>query len=181
MSFRRRFERCAVCKAPITPLPCGAFLPGAIGCGADESVARLRNTMAENQGGAAVQEQEQAFDYPIRVEDAGPATKKVHVEIPAERITAKLEESFKELRQQAAIPGFRVGHAPQKLIEKRFSQDVKEQVRRQLISESYEQAVEKNNLQIIGEPEFDNPDAIKLPEAGNLTYSFQVEVQPEFE
>src|ERR1043165_6843965 len=121
--------------------------------------------MAENQetseSGTAVEEQ--PFDYPIRIEDAGPATKKVHIEIPKERIAAKLEESFKELRQQAAVPGFRVGHAPQKLIEKRFSQDVREQVRRALISESYEQAVEKNQLQVIGEPEFDNPDAIQLP------------------
>jgi trigger factor len=53
-------------------------------------------------------------------------------------------------------------------------------VRRQLISESYEQAVEKNSLQVIGEPQFDNPDLIQLPENGPLTYSFEVEVQPEF-
>jgi len=134
--------------------------------------------MAENE--AAVAEQEQEFEYPIRIEDAGPGTKKVSVEIPHERITSELEKQFKELRQQAAIPGFRPGHAPQKLIEKRFSSDVKEQVRRSLISESYGQAVEKNNLQVIGEPEFDNPDAIKLPEDGSLSYSFTVEVQPEF-
>src|SRR3954464_12587471 len=118
--------------------------------------------------------EEQPFDYPIRIEDAGPATKKVHIEIPQERIAAKLEESFKELRQQAAIPGFRVGHAPQKLIEKRFSQDVKDQVRGALIRESYEQAVEKNNLDVIGEPVFDNPEAIQLPESGALSYSFEV-------
>src|ERR1043165_1057321 len=113
--------------------------------------------MAENQentaGDTAVEEA--PFEYPIRVEDAGPATKKVHIEIPKERIAAKLEESFKELRQQAAIPGFRVGHAPQKLIEKRFSQGVKDRVRRQLISESYEEGVKKNTPQVIGEPIFD--------------------------
>ena len=56
---------------------------------------------------------------------------------------------------------------------------MKDQVRRTLISESYEQAVEKNKLQVIGEPEFDNAEAIKLPEDGPLSYSFQVEVQPE--
>src|SRR5688500_751734 len=136
--------------------------------------------MAENEttGAAAVEDQE-SFEYPIKVEDAGPATKKVSIEIPRERIDAKLKEQFKELRQQAAIPGFRVGHAPQKLIEKRFSQDVKEQVRRTLISESYEQAVEKNNLQVIGEPQFDNPDAVQIPDEGSFTYSFEVEVQPE--
>ena len=134
--------------------------------------------MAENQ--AATATAEETFEYPIRVEDAGPATKKVHVEIPGQRISAKLEESFKELRQQAAIPGFRVGHAPKKLIEKRFSQDIKDQVRSQLIRESYEQAVEKNNLQVIGEPVFENPEAIQLPEGdASMTYSFEVEVQPE--
>jgi trigger factor len=133
--------------------------------------------MAENE--AAVAEQEEEYQYQIKIEDAGPATKKVVVEIPKDRIEAKLAEQFKELRQQAAIPGFRPGHAPQKLIEKRFNADVKEQVRRALISESYQQAVEKNQLQVIGEPEFDNPDAIQIPEDGSLNYSFQVEVQPE--
>jgi trigger factor len=139
--------------------------------------------MAEEQGATATTDEateEPAFEYPIRIEDSGPATKKVFIEIPQDRIATKLEEQFKELRQQAAIPGFRVGHAPKKLIEKRFATDIKEQVRRQLISESYEQAVEKNSLQVIGEPQFDNPDLIQLPESGPLTYSFEVEVQPEF-
>src|SRR5438128_253946 len=122
--------------------------------------------MTENDTAAVAEQQEEAFAYPIKIEDSGPGTKKVSVEIPRDRITSELEKQFKELRQQAAIPGFRVGHAPQKLIEKRFSSDVKEQVRRSLISESYEQAVEKNKLQVIGEPEFVDPDAIKLPEEG---------------
>jgi trigger factor len=143
--------------------------------------------MAEQESATATQvtateataAQEPQFTYPIKIEDAGPATKRVQIEIPQERIAQKLEEQFKEIRQQAAIPGFRPGHAPQKLVEKRFSQDVKEQVRRSLISESYEQAVEKNNLQVIGEPTFDNPDLIQLPETGPLTYSFEVEVQPD--
>ena len=138
--------------------------------------------MAENEAAtvAEAQDEEPEFEYPITVEDAGPGTKKVSIEIPRERITSEMDKQFKELRQQAAIPGFRVGHAPQKLIQKRFSADVKEQVRRSLISESFEQAVEKNNLQVIGEPEFDNPDAIQLPEEGSLSYSFTVEVRPEF-
>jgi len=39
--------------------------------------------MAENEaaGGTAVAEEE-AFQYQIKIEDAGPATKKVSVEIP---------------------------------------------------------------------------------------------------
>src|SRR5688572_20901651 len=149
--------------------------------------------MAENDDSAATateqtqepqqpQQDEKPFDYPVKIEDAGPATKKVTVEIPGERIIEKLAQQFKELRQQAAIPGFRPGHAPQKLVEKRFSADVREEVRRNLLKESYEQAVEKNSLQVLGDPEFDNAEEIKLPDDnGALTYSFQVEVQPDIQ
>jgi trigger factor len=128
---------------------------------------------------AVAENEPEAYDYAITIEDAGPATKKVSVEIPRDRIATKLAEQFKDLRKQAAIPGFRVGHAPQKLIEKRFAGDVKDQVKRTLISESYEQAIEKNKLQVLGEPEFENPDAIELKDEGPLNYSFSVEVQPE--
>jgi trigger factor len=135
-------------------------------------------TETNEQTGAAVEEQ--PFQYAVQVEDVGPATKRVSVEIPEERIQQKLAEQFKELRSQAAIPGFRPGHAPQKLIEKRFAHDIKEQVRRTLVSESYEQALEKNKLQAIGEPDFEDADKMQLPDSGPLNYRFQVEIQPEF-
>ena len=120
-------------------------------------------------------------EYLTKVEDIAPATKKVTVEISAERIAEKLVENLGEIRVKAALPGFRVGHAPQKLVEKRFGADVRNDVQRQLVSESYQQSLEKNKLDVVGEPEFDNPEAIKLPESGPLSYSFQVEVRPTFE
>ena len=133
------------------------------------------NETQENQSDTAVAE----IPYNIRVEDAGPATKKVYVEVPKEKVAEKIAEQFKELRQGAHIPGFRKGRAPQKLIEKKFSADVKEQVRRTLISESYEAAIEQNSLQVLGEPEFDNPEAVKIEEDAPLNYSFTVEIQPD--
>jgi trigger factor len=138
--------------------------------------------MAEQQtADSNVATEEQEYTYNVKVEDLGPATKKIVIEIPEDRIKEKLAEQFKELRSQAAIPGFRPGHAPQKLIEKRFATDVKDQVRRTLVSESYEQALEKNNLNVLGEPDFENPDAIQLPESGSMNFSFTVEVQPDFQ
>lgn len=129
----------------------------------------------------AEQQQEEAeYVYPIKVEDAGPASKKVTVEIPEERIQSVLGKQFKELRSQAALPGFRPGKAPQKLIEKRFTKEVRDQVTRTLLQESYQQAVEKNKLQVLGEPAFEKEEDIKLPENGAMSYTFSVEVQPEF-
>ncbi len=55
---------------------------------------------------------DEEYTYNVKIEDMGPATKKVIIEIPEERIKGKLAEQFKELRSQAAIPGFRPPPAP---------------------------------------------------------------------
>ena len=140
--------------------------------------------MADNATAVAENETEESepkFAYPTSIADGGPGTRKVTVEIPRDRIDVKLAEQYKELRSQAQLPGFRPGHAPLKLVQKKFSTDVNEQVQRSLIAESYQQALEENSLQVIGEPEFENPDEIKFPESGPFSYTFTVEVQPEFE
>jgi trigger factor len=140
-------------------------------------MAEENAAVAENAQGT----EEAEFVYPITVEDAGPATKKVTVEIPQDRIRAKLDEQFTTLRKEAHLPGFRPGHAPRKLIERKFASNVRDEVRNSLLRESYQQAVEKNNLQVIGEPDFDNAEKLdKLPDEGAFTYTFSVEVQPEF-
>lgn len=131
---------------------------------------------------SAVAEQEAPeFIYPVNIEDAGVATKKVTVTIPADRISSSIDQQFKDLRSSAALPGFRAGRVPQKLIEKKFTKEIRDQVTQTLLRESYQQAVEKNNLQVLGEPSFENEEGIKLPEnGGELSYTFTVEVQPEF-
>ncbi|MGC9453691.1 MAG: trigger factor [Phycisphaerae bacterium] len=116
----------------------------------------------------------------VDVEDAGTLKKKVTVTIPRARIDAKMDEMFGELREQAQIPGFRVGHAPRRLIEKRFGKEVGEDVRNALVGESIGDAIEKAELKTLGEPDIDL-DKIELPESGDMSFSFEVEVAPEFE
>lgn len=126
-------------------------------------------------------QQEEAFDYPVEVEDAGPATKKVHVKIPRDRIEAYKERSMGEIRSDAALPGFRRGRAPRNLVEKRFGKALRDQVQQDLIRESYQQAIQKSELNPISEPEFDDPENVKLPDEGDFSYSFTIEVAPHFE
>ena len=145
----------------------------------DTALATTPEISSESNTGVAVAEAANEFLYPVTIEEAGPATKKVSVEIPEDRIKTEMTKQLKDLRKEAALPGFRVGHAPIKLIEKRFGNDIKEQVRRTLISESYEQAVTKNDLKVLGEPQFDISANIGLPETGPLNFSFEIEVLPE--
>ncbi len=116
----------------------------------------------------------------VDVEDAGTLKKKVTVTVPRERIDAKLDEVFGELHQSVQVPGFRVGHAPRRLLEKRFGNEVGEDVRNALVGESVGGAIEQAELKTLGEPDIDL-DAIELPEEGDMSFSFEVEVAPEFE
>ncbi len=116
----------------------------------------------------------------VQVEDAGTLKKKVTVTVPPEAVAAKRDEMFGELSQSAQVPGFRVGRAPRRLLEKRFGKEVGQDVRNALIGESIGAAIEKSELKTIGEPDLDL-DAIELPESGPLEFSFEVEVSPEFD
>ena len=124
---------------------------------------------------------EEEYAYAITVEEAGPATKKVTVQIPHDRIAAKLEEQYGEMRTAAQVPGFRIGRAPRGLIEKKFGTEIKSQVAQELVRESYQQALAKNDLKVLGEPEFDESADLDLPAEGDMTYSFAVEVRPQID
>lgn len=127
------------------------------------------------------QEKEPRLEQKVTVEDAGPARKSLTIEIPAERIAKKIEESFGKLKADAVLPGFRRGRAPQRLIEKRFGSSIRDEVRGQILSESYGQAIEDEKLDVIGEPEVKDIDKIQLPESGPLTIKVEVEVSPKVE
>ena len=116
----------------------------------------------------------------VTIEEAGKLKKKVTVAIPRERIEAKMGEMFGELSRTALVPGFRVGHAPRRLIEKRFGREVGQDVRNALVGESLQSAIVDNKLHSLGEPELDL-DKIELPDKGEMSYSFVIEVAPEFE
>ncbi|MEX2673681.1 MAG: trigger factor [Phycisphaeraceae bacterium] len=119
------------------------------------------------------------FEAGVKIEDAGPARKKLTVEIPAEAIQTKLSEGFEALKDEATIPGFRRGRVPMRLLEKRFGTDVRKETLNQLLGEAYSQAVEKNELRVLGEPEIKDMEKIELPDDGPLSFEAEVEVVPE--
>lgn len=116
----------------------------------------------------------------VTVQDAGPAKKKLMIEIPPQRIQGKLDETLDSLQTQAAIPGFRPGHAPRRLLEKKLGSDLRQEVANRLISESFSQAVEEEDLHVLGEPELPDARQITLPDSGPLDFEATVEVMPPF-
>jgi trigger factor len=116
----------------------------------------------------------------IDIKNAGPCKKHVRVQVPRSDIDHFFNDVVKELVTNAAVPGFRTGHVPRSLIVKRFKKEVEEQVRQKVLTQSLQQLGEDHQLDAINEPDLD-VESLLLPEEGDFSYEFDVEVRPEFD
>lgn len=117
----------------------------------------------------------------VTVEDAGPARKRLTIEVPAERIKKKIGSGFDRLQTDAVLPGFRRGRAPMRLLQRRFGDSIRDDVKSQLLTECYTQAIEDEKLEVLGEPEVKDFEKVKLPDAGPLVFTVEIEVSPKVE
>ncbi|MBM4109391.1 MAG: trigger factor [Phycisphaerae bacterium] len=117
----------------------------------------------------------------VKVSDAGPSRKKLEIQIPAESVSEKLNESLETLRVEAALPGFRRGKAPMELIRKRFGGEVKREAKNQLVAGAYQRAVEDHKLKVVGDPFSQSLPGVEIEEGKALAFEVEVEVMPEFE
>jgi trigger factor len=115
----------------------------------------------------------------LNVEEISSVARKVNVTVPESRIKDKYGTVLNTLVKDAALPGFRKGRVPRRLLEKRFKSDIQNDVRSQVISEALSEAIEKNALQPITEPKL-SPAVPELPDVGPLVFSVEFEVLPEF-
>ena len=150
----------------------------------DEEMARLKEAVVINK------------------EEIGALRLKVGVTVPRELLDERMVEQFDELRREADIPGFRKGHAPLKLVEKRFGNDVGDQLKGQLISRAFLAGAEKEGFETLGDPLFwvnvpkkggeedhsemlmafdEALEHIALPQEGDFSFTCEVEIKPEIE
>jgi len=112
----------------------------------------------------------------FNLEHVSNVKKKITFEIPYEAVKDEIEQSYKSLKNEVTIKGFRKGKAPRTVLEKYYQGDVEQEVLSKLVRNSCLKAFKENQLEPIGEPHIHveqfKPDEI-------FKYSATVEVFPE--
>ncbi len=116
----------------------------------------------------------------VQISDAGPSRKKISIEIPADTVNESLGSSMDTLMVEAELPGFRKGHVPRRLVEKKFGVAVKKQAKEQLIASAFSRAIEDNKIRVLGNPTSPDLDKIEVEQGKPLKFELEVEVLPEF-
>lgn len=129
---------------------------------------------------AAAEAANPKMNLTVQIENSGPCRKHVKVKVCEADIQRFRNEAVKELVFNAVVPGFRAGHVPRKLVERRFRKEVADQVKQRVLVDSLEQLSEDHKLDAINEPDLQVAD-LAIPDQGDFEYEFDVEVRPEFD
>ena len=141
----------------------------------DESAGVAVEAAAEDEGDEAV-----PLDLKVDIKSPSACERRVTVTIPRDDINRYYDNAYGELMPTSAVPGFRVGRAPRKIVEHRYKEEVTNQVKSSLLMDSLGQISDDKQFTAISEPTFDL-DAVEVPDDGPMTFEFTIEVRPEFD
>lgn len=114
----------------------------------------------------------------VSVNEGSGLQRQVTVTVPAERVNQELDQRLRQLAKQVSMPGFRPGKVPLSVVEGKYRDQVHSEVIQELVSETYPQALEDNELNPVAQPEVE-PGALERD--GDFAYTAHVEIYPAIE
>ena len=90
----------------------------------------------------------------------------------------KVKKQLKEIGKRRPEAGFRPGHVPMSLLEKKYGESVKYDVVNREIADAVYNYIKENNLRVLGQPIPDKDNIFKGDEK-EFTFKFQLGLAPE--
>jgi trigger factor len=110
----------------------------------------------------------------VTLDREGKNLVKLGLELEPEKATKAYEQACRQISNRVNIPGFRKGKAPRAVLEKTFGIDyIKREALERLVPELLSEAISKESLDVITEPEIDSCD-FNLGEPLKLNAKFEV-------
>lgn len=107
----------------------------------------------------------------------------ITVEIDSNDYKDKVKSSLEKHRKTAKIPGFRPGHVPLGVVEKRFGKSVLAEVLNTLANEGVYSFIQDNKLEILGNPIPSNHHSMEgsFDAPSTFKFTFEIGMSPTFD
>ena len=113
----------------------------------------------------------------LQVEKMEKNMAKLTIEVSAEDLDKAMQNAYQKAKGKIAIPGFRKGKAPRKMIEQMYGKGIfLEDAANALIPEHYSKALEECDLEIVSQPEI---NVTQMEPGKALIFTADVAVKPE--
>lgn len=118
------------------------------------------------------------MDSPIEITrtDAEPGAALFAVTVPSQHVALVERRATEAIARRAKLPGFRPGRIPLGVVRRQYRAAIRDSVVRDVLRESWETALEREEMKPIGEPHVRN---LKFETGSPMTFEIHVEVKPE--
>jgi trigger factor len=123
---------------------------------------------------------EKKFSPKSDVKEVGPCKLEIRIEVAADRVKEEIDHKYRDLNDSMALPGFRKGHAPRNVLERKFGKALLDDLKFELLSGSFEEVKEERKLEPVGEPELE-AEKLTIEEGKPFVFEMKIEVRPTFE
>lgn len=114
----------------------------------------------------------------VNVESLAPCKKLLRIEVDAADVDSTFKDVTGQFSKHAQLPGFRPGKAPKAVVEKNFAGKIQEEVKKKLLQEAYQSALDKENLKAAVYPEIEEQ---QFERGQAFKFAATVETEPDFE
>ena len=114
----------------------------------------------------------------VTIENLAACRKLLKVDVEASAVGEAYETVTTQMQREVKLPGFRPGKVPRNIIEKNFSRELENEVRRKIINDSYRKALADHKIHVVGSPEIKEGN---FAPSQNFTFDITVETAPEFD
>jgi trigger factor len=112
------------------------------------------------------------------IQDVNGCTKKLVFNFDKVDLSSQIKAALTAKQQNSNLKGFRKGKAPLEMVQKLFGPQVENDALYRFISEQYYEAMKKENIRVVGYPQFGNT---KYESGKSVAFEATVEVIPDFE
>ena len=113
----------------------------------------------------------------VEIEHVATCVWRLTIEVPADRVNHEFNAIYSDLQQRVRMPGFRQGKVPRRLLESYYRQSVEQEVLRKLVPEALSEALIKESVASVGEPQIDQ---IALVKGQPLRFVATTQILPDF-
>lgn len=113
----------------------------------------------------------------VSIKSTGPCRQTMKIEVPADAVAAERAELLNYYARGVALPGFRKGHAPKALVEKKFAKDMAADLKDRVVPKFYHEAIAQEKVKVVTVVDVSEPE---LVEGKPLKFEVTIDVPPEF-
>ena len=114
----------------------------------------------------------------VEVERQPGFVSKLRIELPSDEVSKEWDAIANSFARFAKIPGYRPGKAPRAVVDKRFRKEIQEELTKKLVSKSYHEAIEQEQLRVAS---LTNIEDIQFGEDKSMRFRATVVTAPEFD